>query len=578
MYMKSISTLFIVILLSFSCKMTSAQQSNPYMEMAGKKYADYSLDLSYQFQRSFYGDDTLKIQKNIDQIKEVFLKTGSKAWGLELKFVEYVLFDVKYRMVSMDYYEKRLNILFDILKEAKDSNVMYIELRMRYKIFEIYWNDIKNYELAFEQCAIQAERLETVSIDDVPEKALFYQQIANAYYYFNDYSKAIDYFQKIINEKDNAYTQSCKQSALNGLGLIYREGYNDLDRSDAYFRAILRAHYVNSFGREDNLDLWNGIAEGNIAYNLFLREEYDKAIPLFKSSIELMSKKGDYAYASGPAVHLATTYLKQGKITEAKRYIDLAIDYNKKMSRDGRLQLIDEALSKYYASIGNTKLSMAYMDSTLRAKEQYDKQYNAMLLHRLDQKEEVKQQQELQKEKEVRKHVQIRLFIISAGFIVILILLVLLLFFYRKNREAYRELVCKSQEWANVQSVLEQEYNISPDKCDLSIMEDINRLMQEEKIYQNNTLSIDSLATLLGHKKHHVSEAINHCANTNFHAFINEYRIKEAIRLLSDKTFSNDSLDEIAYSIGFNDRKNFYRVFKKITGLSPMAFKKNMII
>ena len=483
------------------------------MKMAGKKYADYSLDLTYQFQRSFYGYDTINIQKGVDQIKEVFLKTGSKTWELELKFAEYVLSDAKYRKNSMDYYEKRLKILFDLLDGAKKNNILYLELRFRYKIFETYWNDFKNYELAFEQCAIQAERLETVSIDDVPEKALFYQQIANAYYYFNDYPKAIDYFQKIINEKENAYTQSCKQSALNGLGLIYREGYNDLDRSDAYFRAIMQAHYVDSVGGGEGgltRDLWNGIAEGNIGYNLFMREEYDKAIPLFKSSIEKMSKRGDYAYASGPAVHLATTYLKQGKITEAKRYIDLAIDYNKKMSRDGRLQLIDEALSKYYAAIGDTKLSMAYMDSTLRAKEQFDKQYNAILLHRLDQKEAAKQQQELQREKEVRKHVQIRLLIISAGFVVIFTLLVLLFFLYRRNREAYGELVRKSQEWANVQNSSgtirendsnrkeeqEQEtYNDTrPDEFDLFIMNNIERLMQEEKAYRDINISIDTVA------------------------------------------------------------------------------------
>jgi len=221
---------------------------------------------------------------------------------------------------------------------------------------------------------------------------------------------------------------------------------------------------------------------------------------------------------------------------------------------------------------------MAYMDSTLRAKEQFDEQFNAILLHRLDQKEAVKQQQELHREKEVRKHVQIRLLITSAGFIIIFTLSVLLLFFYRRNREAYGELVRKSQEWANVQPLQEQEMdNSSPDRFDSSIMIDIERLMQEEKAFQDNTLSVDTLANLLGYKRHNVSEAINRCTNTNFHAFINEYRIKEAIRLLSDKEFKIYTLDDIALAIGFKDRKNFHRVFKKITGLSPTEFRKNVI-
>lgn len=544
--------------------------------MAGKKYADYSLDLYYKY-LNFGNIDTIERQKMMAQIKETAVKTGSKTWELEFKYAQLAAFDIENRGKSNDYREKELKMALGLLEEAKKNNILYMELKVRYDIIEDYWLKFKNYELAFEQCAIQAERLQSVSYVDIPEKGLYYVQIANAYLFFNDYSKAIDYFEKVLDEKENTYELYYKQSALNGLGLSYRGGGNDLDRSDSCFHAIMRTTFADSVGKA-NRDNWNGIAEGNIGYNMFLRGEYDKAIPLFKSSIGKMLKYGDYAYASGPAVYLAKIYLKQGNITEAKQYIDLAMDYNTKMPRDGRLQLIYETLNKYYAAVGDTKLSMAYMDSTLLAKEQFDEQYNAILLHRLDQKEAVKQQQELLREKEVRKHVQIRLFIISAGFIVIFTLSVLLLFLYRRNREAYGELVRKSQEWANVQPVEEQEMDTaSPDKFDLSLMEDIKHLMLEEKVYQKNTLSIDSLAALLGYKKHHVSEAINHCTNTNFHTFINEYRIKEAIRLLSDETSKIDSFDDIANAIGFSDRKSFHRVFKKITGLSPMEFRKNVI-
>ena len=564
--------------------------------MVGKKYSDYSLDLFYQYQQSFNFLDTLAIQKCRDQVKEVCLKTGSKTWELELKYVEYVLFDVKYREKSMDFYEKQLKMMLDLLDEAKKNNILYLELRLRNKIIEIYWQNIKNYELAFEQCTIQAERLKTVSVDDIPEKIIYYVPIADAYYHFKDYPRAMDYYQKIIDEKENTYTQFCKQSALNGLGLCYCEGFNDLDRADSCFRAIMQTNYVDSMG-EKNRDNWGGIAEGNIGDNMFLRGEYDQAIPLFKSSIEKMLKFNDYAFASEPAVNLAKIYLKQGKITEAKRYIDLAMAYNTKMSRDGRLQLIYETQSKYYAAMGDTKRSMAYMDSTLRAKEQFDKQYNAMLLHRLDQKEAIKQQQELQREKEVRKHVQIRLLIISAGFLVIFTLSVLLYFLYRRNREAYRALVRKSQAWANVQPASdnaskrliannsnrdddkEQDMDTaSPDEFDLSIMEDIERLMQEEKVYHDIKISIDSLAQQLGYKKRHVSEAINRCTNNNFNVLISEYRVKEAIHLLSVKNSQDCTIDQMACDLGFKDRRNFYRVFKKITGLSPSEFKRNLVI
>ena len=573
--MKSISALLFTVVLSLFCRSINAQDANPFMEMAGKKYADYSWDLYYKY-LNFSSIDTIERQKMMEQIKETALKTGSKAWELELKYAELALFDINNRGKSKDYVEKEIKMAFDLLEEAKKNHILYMELKVRHDIIETYWLKPKNYELAFEQCAIQAERLQTVSSSEIPEKAVYYLQIANNYFYFNDYSKAMDYFQKILNEKGSVYEKYNKPSALNGLGLCYLNGYNDLDRSDSCFQAIMQINYTDSAGNA-NRDKWVGIVEGNIGYNMLLRGEYDRAIPLLKSSIEKMLEYGDYAFASGDAVNLAKIYLNQGNISEAKQYIDLARDYNTRMPRDGRLQLIYETLNKYYAAVGDTKLSMAYMDSTLQAKEQFDKQYNALLLHRLDQKEVVKQQQELFREKEVRKHVQIRLLIISISFAAISILSVLLFFLYFKIRDAYRELVRKSQQWAKVKPVPEPEYDASPDKFDLSIMDAIERLMQEKKVYQDCTLSIDALANLLGYKKHLVSEAINHCTNTNFHTFINEYRVKEAIRLLSDKNAKADSLDMIATVIGFNNRISFHRAFKKITGLSPAKFRKNVV-
>jgi len=100
--------------------------------------------------------------------------------------------------------------------------------------------------------------------------------------------------------------------------------------------------------------------------------------------------------------------------------------------------------------------------------------------------------------------------------------------------------------------------------------------MQEEKVYQDNTLTVDSLAHRIGAKRHHVSVAINRCTKNNFSSFVNEYRIKEAIRILSEKNFQPYSIDGIAFDLGFTDRQNFYRVFKKTTGLSPTEFRKNV--
>jgi AraC-like DNA-binding protein len=56
-----------------------------------------------------------------------------------------------------------------------------------------------------------------------------------------------------------------------------------------------------------------------------------------------------------------------------------------------------------------------------------------------------------------------------------------------------------------------------------------------------------------------------------FTEFVNQYRINQAkTLLLLDKTVS-----EVCFDCGFESLSYFNRIFKKITGDNPMAFKKN---
>jgi len=171
------------------------------------------------------------------------------------------------------------------------------------------------------------------------------------------------------------------------------------------------------------------------------------------------------------------------------------------------------------------------------------------------------------------------------AFAVIFILAALLFIFYRRIRAAYRELVRQSQQWAPIQSEKENDTDESktqntlpPDDTDFFIMKEIERWMTEEKLYKDNSLSVGLLAQKIGMKRHNVSVAINKCAQKSFNTFINEYRIKEAIQLLSKPNAKDFTVDSIAYDCGFTDRKNFYRVFKKLTGLSPTEFKNNLLL
>lgn len=108
----------------------------------------------------------------------------------------------------------------------------------------------------------------------------------------------------------------------------------------------------------------------------------------------------------------------------------------------------------------------------------------------------------------------------------------------------------------------------------LEMKQQLEDLMETEKIYLDHTLTLDKLADLLNLSKHHTSQIINKYFQSNFFEFINNYRIKEAIALMSD-TSNTMNINEIIDATGFNNRSSFYTAFKKTTGMSPTSYQKS---
>ena len=173
------------------------------------------------------------------------------------------------------------------------------------------------------------------------------------------------------------------------------------------------------------------------------------------------------------------------------------------------------------------------------------------------------------------------------GCILFAIALGIWMYYSRQILRKNRELVRKAQLWANVTPVpvivdadgeTEPEEELpktsEPNEIDRLLFAEIEQLI-DCGLYKESNLSLDMLAGKTNQNTTYISKAVSRCTGKTFKTWLNEYRIKEAVRLLSDKNNPNISIETVAWDSGFNDRKTFHRIFKQTTGLSPSDFKKN---
>ncbi|TGJ98493.1 AraC family transcriptional regulator [Leptospira langatensis] len=104
-----------------------------------------------------------------------------------------------------------------------------------------------------------------------------------------------------------------------------------------------------------------------------------------------------------------------------------------------------------------------------------------------------------------------------------------------------------------------------------ALRENLKQLMERDKLYRDEELSLADLADELALSTHQVSELINQELGINFSAFVNDYRIKEACELLQKEP--DRSVLDIAFAVGFATKSSFHRAFQKHTGKTPSQFR-----
>jgi len=104
----------------------------------------------------------------------------------------------------------------------------------------------------------------------------------------------------------------------------------------------------------------------------------------------------------------------------------------------------------------------------------------------------------------------------------------------------------------------------------------LKKVVKEKRYYEDPELSLSSLAEKFELTTHELSRILNTVLKKNFNDFINEYRVQEAIRKMQDSAYDHITLLGIGYDSGFNSQSTFNRIFKQMTGKSPLEYKNEL--
>ena len=106
-------------------------------------------------------------------------------------------------------------------------------------------------------------------------------------------------------------------------------------------------------------------------------------------------------------------------------------------------------------------------------------------------------------------------------------------------------------------------------------LEKLGRLMSDGKAYQNEELSLNSLAADVGLTAHQLSELINSHLGMGFSRYVRERRVEAAKALLL--AAPSQSILSVSLDTGFRSQSAFYAAFKEITGQSPGDFRESQL-
>lgn len=328
--------------------------------------------------------------------------------------------------------------------------------------------------------------------------------------------------------------------------------------------------------------------------SIFLSEhKYEEAVGYLEKAI----REVDKAQASTlPEVYLCYAKVRaaQHLYAESNNLIEKGLAVSREKSITSSMAGFYELAAANYEAMGDYKNALVIYQ---RFKSACDTIYNAekersvnelRVQYDIDKREREASYQKLLLDREVKKTTILYL---SLGF-AILMLFVLYYFFYRQNR-LFKKIVLQNRDALAREEGLKKKLREQtvPDHSSIPaknspvlneekaacLYEQVCELMEEKRMFSDSGLTRERLAELLNTNRTYLSQVINEKAGVGYSQFVNDYRIKEAIRVLSDRQKNDYPLKALCSDLGFSSMTTFYKLFQATVGMTPSTYRKTML-
>lgn len=451
------------------------------------------------------------------------------------------------------------NIPSDSLKHSGDQCIMtdrYIEA------LDFYTSAVKQAEI---------ENNEDIRLASLGN-------IGNVYAHFKDYEQALHYYHTIYSEAENLKKSVISRKSVNNIiGCLCLLGKPE--EAKKYIKILSNIPSDNSV--EEHFMLLQN--QATIA----------EAEKNYRTALTLNQEARDFAIAHNlgqtfvctTMVSIGEDYMQLGDCDAASNaFYSVLETSNKQRMSEMRYKALT-GLADVYRKLGQTDSAAIYLNmATILSDSIYNQQRFNNAKNKLFEYEAELTKQEIIS---LNSRITSLFWVIAIILILVIVIATFTVVTFRQKRSlsmAYRVLVEKNEEQLrrNERSNVDKDQmgdqadnQLMPQEQALQLLDKITHVMETSQAVYDQEFSLPVLAKMVDSNTKYVSWVINDTYRKNFKSYLNEYRIREASRMLTDPNqYGNITTQAIGEMVGYKSHASFIDAFKKNLGMTPATYQK----